>query len=102
MFPSLRAALFEGNGRAGYSAARVDPPQVKATIISSAEFKSYQQQVAAIFDAWRKTHEPLLLGIEVNAPPRTVIIIDPVRATMLGAASPTWRCSTAATTSTNA
>ena len=73
VFPSLRPALFEGNGRAGYSAARVDPPQVKATIIRSAEFKSYQQQVAAIFDAWRKTHEPLLLGIEVNALPRTVI-----------------------------
>ena len=46
---------------------------MKAIIIRSAEFKSYQQQVAAIFDAWRKTHEPLLLGIEVNALPRTVI-----------------------------
>ena len=33
VFPSLRPALFEGNGRAGYSAARVDPPQVKATIL---------------------------------------------------------------------
>ena len=73
VFPSLRPALFDGNGRAGYSAARVDPPQVKATIIRSAEFKSYQQKVAAIFDAWRKTHEPLLLGIKVNALPRTVI-----------------------------
>ena len=73
VFPSLRLALFEGNGRTGYSAARVDPPQVKATIIRSAEFESYQQQVAAIFDAWRKTHEPLLLGIEVNALPKTVI-----------------------------
>ena len=73
VFPSLRPALFEGNGRPGYSAASVDPPQVKATIIRSAEFKSYQQQVAAIFDAWGKTHEPLLLGIEVNALPRTVI-----------------------------
>ena len=46
---------------------------MKATIIRSAEFKSYQQQVAAIFDAWRKTHEPLLLGIAVNALPKTVI-----------------------------
>ena len=45
VFPSLRQAVFAGNGRAGYSAARVDPQQVKSTILGSAEFKSYQARL---------------------------------------------------------
>ena len=73
VFPSLRPTLFEANGRPGYSDARVGTQQVKATILRSAEFKSYEQRVAAIFDAWRNTHEQLLLGIAVNALPKTVI-----------------------------
>ena len=73
VFPALRRALFESNGRPGYSDARVATQQVKATILKSAVFKAYAQRVAAIFDAWRKTHEPLLLGIEVGALPRTII-----------------------------
>ena len=73
VFPSLRQALFEGNGRTGYSAARFDAPQVKATTLRASDFKSYEQRVAAIFDAWRNTHDPLLVGIEANALPRTVI-----------------------------
>ena len=73
MFPSLRPTLFEANGRPGYSDARVGTQQVKATILRSAEFKSYERRVAAIFDAWRNTHEQLLLGIAVNALPKTVI-----------------------------
>ena len=73
VFPSLRQVLFEGNGRTGYSAARFDAPQVKATTLRASDFKSYEQRVAAIFDAWRNTHDPLLVGIEANALPRTVI-----------------------------
>ena len=73
VFPALRRALFEGNGRAGYSDARVETQQVKATILRSAVFKSYAQRVAAIFDAWRTTHEPFLVSIEVGALPRTII-----------------------------
>ena len=73
VFPSLRQALFEGNGRAGYSEARVEMQQVKATILGHDEFKSYEQRVAAVFDAWRKTHEPVLKGIEVDDDPKNVI-----------------------------
>ena len=70
VFPSLRPTLFEANGRPGYSDARVGTQQVKANILRSAEFKSYEQRVAAIFDPWRNTHEQLLLGIAVNALPQ--------------------------------
>ena len=73
IFPSLRQALFEVNGRAGYRETRVETQQVKATVLGHGEFRSYADRVTTIFDAWRKTHEPLLRGLEVNALPRTVI-----------------------------
>ena len=73
VFPTLRQTLFWANGRPGYSDPRVGTQEVKATILGSAEFKSYEQQVATIFDAWRNAHERLLRGIEVGALPRMVI-----------------------------
>ena len=73
VFPALRETLFVSNGRAGYSESRIETQQVKATILSLGEFRSYQEQVSAIFDIWRKTHEPLLSGLDVNSPPRAVI-----------------------------
>ena len=71
-FPSLRNALFEGNGRAGYSETRVEAQQLKDTILSHGEFKSYADHVSDIFEAWRESHEPLLCEMEI-ARPRTVI-----------------------------
>ena len=73
LFPSLRQALFKGNGRTGYSEARVEASQVKTVILGHEEFTAYEQRVAAIFDAWRQTHGPLLRGLNVNALPRAVI-----------------------------
>ena len=73
IFPSLRQALFKGNGRTGYSEARVEASQVKTVILGHEEFTAYEQRVAAIFDAWRQTHGPLLRGLNVNALPRAVI-----------------------------
>ena len=46
VFPLLRQALFVGNGRAGYSEARVETPQVKAAILGHGEFKAYEERVA--------------------------------------------------------
>ena len=73
VFPSLRRTLFEANGRPGYSDPRVQTQQVEATILSSAEFRSYEQRVATIVDAWCESHEQLLRGIKVGASPRVVI-----------------------------
>ena len=72
-FPSLRRTLFEGNGRPGYSEARVETRQVKAAILGHLDFASYAERVASVFDGWRKVHEPRLRGIEVGALPRKVI-----------------------------
>ena len=73
VFPSLRRTLFESNGRPGYSDARVESEYVKETILSHEEFRSYEQQVMAVSDTWCKTHEPLLLGLDGDTVPKTVI-----------------------------
>ncbi len=73
IFPSLRQALFAGNGRPGYSDARIEARQVKNTVLDHDEFKDYRKRVANIFDAWRETHESLLKGLAPGAKPRDVI-----------------------------
>ncbi|MSQ99005.1 MAG: type I restriction endonuclease subunit M, partial [Xanthomonadales bacterium] len=73
VFPSLRMSLFQGNGREGYSEARVETQQVKATILAHAEFQAYAQRVAAVFNTWRAAHESLLKGLQVGARPKEVI-----------------------------
>lgn len=73
VFPSLRKALFQNNVREGYSEARVETQKVKATINAHDEFKAYADSVAAIFDEWRKVHEPLLNGLEVDVKPKQII-----------------------------
>ena len=75
VFPSLRQALFRGNGRAGYSEARVETPQVKTVILGHGEFQAYEQRVAAIFDTWRKQHKPCLSGVKAGSHPRETIDI---------------------------
>ena len=73
VFPSLRRSLFDGNGRAGYSEALVETPQVRAAILDHSEFKSYERQVAVVFDQWRETHEPLLKRFATDGKPRNII-----------------------------
>ena len=73
VFPTLRNALFKANGRPGYSDPLVETQHVKTTILTHPEFNAYQQQVSAVFQAWREAHEKRLLGIDVGTPPREII-----------------------------
>ena len=75
VFPALRQTLFQANGRPGYSDPRIAPHRIKTTIAGSAEFTSYRQRAAAIFDAWHEKHRRLLWGIDAETPPRTIIHI---------------------------
>src|SRR6266704_757543 len=50
VFPSLRADLFKENGRPGYSDARVETREVKASILAHDEFKTYAARVTAVFE----------------------------------------------------
>ncbi len=73
VFPALRKALFTGNGRAGYSEARIDTHQVKPAILEHDEFKTFAACVGAVFDGWHQAHRPQLLGLKIDDLPRTVI-----------------------------
>ena len=46
---------------------------MKVAILGHDEFSAYQQRVATIFDAWRTTHEPTLMGLETGANPKNII-----------------------------
>ena len=73
VFPTLRNALFKANGRPGYSDPLVETQHVKTTILRHPEFNAYQQQVSAVFQAWREAHKQRLIGIDVGTPPREII-----------------------------
>jgi type I restriction enzyme M protein len=73
VFPSLRAELFEAGDRPGYSRAKVETQQVKPTILKHPEFSAYSKKVAAIFDAWRSAHEPMLKDLKEGSKPKAVI-----------------------------
>ncbi len=73
VFPSLRGELFEPGQRPGYSRAKVESQEIKATILAHDEFKVYANGVAAVFDALRGAHEPMLKGLVVDAKPKDVI-----------------------------
>ena len=73
VFPTLREALFEDNGRVGYSEARVKAQQVKASILDHAKYKAYAERVFDILNTWCKAHEPFLLGLKVKDLPEAII-----------------------------
>jgi len=73
VFPTLRNALFESNGRPGYSEARVETRGVTATILEHPEFAAYAGRIASVFESWRKDHEPRLMALKAGDLPKTVI-----------------------------
>lgn len=73
VFPELKSELFQNNGRTGYSKVRIPTSQVKSTILSHYEFRSYQEIVGVVFEDWRNTHEPSLWGIDEFTHPKAII-----------------------------
>ena len=73
VFPTLRDTLFKANGRSGYSDPLVETQQIKTTILTHPKFNIYQQQISAVFQAWRDAHEQRLLGIDIGTVPRKII-----------------------------
>ena len=73
VFPSLRAELFESNGRTGYSQARVESQQLKGAILRYPEFAAYSKNVAAVYHSWRQVYEPMLKAIKAGVKPKAVI-----------------------------
>ena len=73
VLPSLRQALFKGNGRVGYSEVRVETRAVKSAILGLGEFNAYQERVGEIFDTWCDTHKDGLLAINGTTSPGSII-----------------------------
>jgi type I restriction enzyme M protein len=73
VFPSLRAELFESNGRAGYRQARIESQHVKATILKHPEFSAYSKKVTEMFQAWHDVHQPKVKALKEGLKPKVVI-----------------------------
>ena len=73
VFPSLRRTLFRGNGRAGYSEARVEAREVRAAVLGHEDFDLYRTRAAAVFDGWREAHGPALRGMGAGAGPKAIV-----------------------------
>jgi type I restriction enzyme M protein len=73
VFPTLRKALFKEGGREGFRESRVPAGELKVTVLGHAEFRTFAEQVADVFEGWRAAHEPALRAIAVDDRPRELI-----------------------------
>lgn len=73
VFPTLRKALFQDNGRPGYREPRVPANELKATVTGHPEFAAFAERVADVFEGWRTAHQPALEGIQIDDRPRDLI-----------------------------
>lgn len=73
VFPSLREALFQTNGRPGYCEPRTAPKDVKATVLNHVDFNVYAESVTKLFTTWRNAHESRLKGLKADDLPKQVI-----------------------------
>ena len=72
VMPGLRAALVEPL-RPGYSQLRVDPADLRQSVLEHPEFQAFADRVRATFETWRDAHRPALLALGVGANPPDVI-----------------------------
>ena len=73
VFPTLRDVLFSGNGSPGYSEANIETHQLRDAILTHSDFEAYEQQINAVFQAWREAHQDFLLSIKIGTRPKEVI-----------------------------
>ena len=73
VFPSLHGELFAHSERPGYSEARVQPADVRATILENGDFEAYRAESGTVFNAWRDASMPVLLGINETTNPKDIV-----------------------------
>ncbi|MCC7438198.1 MAG: N-6 DNA methylase [Armatimonadetes bacterium] len=73
VLPSVRTALLKRAGRAGYSALRLPIADVKPTILDHPEFATFNAQVLALFNKWKKQAKPLLQQFGQDIHPKALI-----------------------------
>jgi len=72
VMPQLRATLFAPL-RPGYSQLQQPIAEVKATILSHAEFTAFHAQATALFDDWRARHTPRLMAFKQGDQPKALV-----------------------------
>jgi type I restriction enzyme M protein len=73
VLPSVRAALFESAGRAGYARLKLPILEVKPAILGHAEFVAFQQKAKTSFAEWRKAATPRLNSFGKGGHPKAQI-----------------------------
>jgi type I restriction enzyme M protein len=66
VIPSVRSALFESAGRAGYEQLRLPIAEVKASIFAHPEFTAFNQAATQVFVDWKQASTPQLKGFAQN------------------------------------
>jgi type I restriction enzyme M protein len=73
VFPGVRRELFTDADRPGYSRLKVDAGQIKTAIFGHGEFAAFNQQITALFAAWKDANTPHLTGIQPGDRPKLLI-----------------------------
>jgi len=73
VMPDLRDTLFEPVDRPGYHRLRLDPSQIKSTILEHPQFRAFTASANAIFAEWRARTRPKLAGFGANSHPKELI-----------------------------
>ena len=73
LFPTLRSDLFIAGPRPGYCELKVEPAEIKGTILTHPEFLAYRGKVNAIFNEWRDRNLPRLKGLALGSSPKQLI-----------------------------
>jgi type I restriction enzyme M protein len=73
VIPSVRNALFESAGRAGYAQMRIPIAEVRTKIFAHPEFTAFNQTATKVFADWEKAIGPLLNGFAKNGHPKQLI-----------------------------
>lgn len=70
---TLKHSLFKSNGRKGYSEMKIEPDEVKKTILGHAEFETFRKDVLSHFTKWQTPTTSYLKGISNIDHPKAII-----------------------------
>lgn len=70
---TLKHSLFKSNGRKGYSEMKIEPDEVKKTILCHAEFETFRKNVLSHFTKWQTPTTSYLKGISNTDHPKAII-----------------------------
>ncbi|GAB1411212.1 type I restriction-modification system subunit M [Desulfovibrionales bacterium] len=73
VIPSVRSALFESAGRAGYAQLKLPIAEVKTAIFAHPEFTAFHQAANQVFADWKQANTAQLKGFAQNQHPKQLI-----------------------------